>query len=91
MLNADLISQANASWIAYFNSKVGKKLAPTELPASDSSVDVESAWNAFLSKEQSDEKWWTEAKAADEKFTMHITSLVSASYSDDARRDEKCP
>ena len=76
-LTPELISQANQAWLAYFSSKVGKRLSAAELPQSNSSPDVEASWQGFLGKEKSDEKWWTEAKVSDEKFTMHISSLVS--------------
>lgn len=75
-LTEALISQASQARSTYLSSKLLKHLTPNEHPQTESSADVDAIWALILSKESSDEKWWSEAKAADEKFTMHIASLV---------------
>ncbi|KAG8917169.1 hypothetical protein FRC01_002626 [Tulasnella sp. 417] len=74
VLSESLLAQANEAWHAYFTSK----LKGVAQPKSDSPADLDAAWSELLTKEKSDEKWWSEAKAADEKFTMHIASLRKA-------------
>lgn len=69
-LSQALITQASEAWTTYFNKNLGARLTPSE-------ESPDAAWQKLLEKETADEKWWNEAKAADEKFTMHIASLVS--------------
>ncbi|KAG8860564.1 hypothetical protein FRB96_003818 [Tulasnella sp. 330] len=77
-LSEALITQSSEGWTAYLKSKVLGRFPPNDQPKAESAVDVDAAWNLVLDKEKSDEKWWAEAKAADEKFTMHIASLRKA-------------
>ncbi|KAG8991512.1 hypothetical protein FRB90_001314 [Tulasnella sp. 427] len=73
-LSESLITQASEAWRAYFSSKLGKS---AQL-GSGTPADIDAAWSELLAKERDNEKWWSEAKAADEKFTMHVASLRKA-------------
>ncbi|KAG9009680.1 hypothetical protein FRB94_011685 [Tulasnella sp. JGI-2019a] len=83
-LSKSLITQSSEAWSKYFTSKVLARFSPNDRPKTESAADVDAAWLHVLEKEKSDEKWWSEAKAADEKFTMHIASLRKAKLGIDA-------
>ncbi|KAG8901425.1 hypothetical protein FRB99_005313 [Tulasnella sp. 403] len=70
-LSPELVSQVKDAWTAYLTSKLKKVLTPSGL---STSPDTEATWTWVLEKERTDDQWWSDAKAADEKFTMHISS-----------------
>lgn len=77
-LTPALLDQIRDSWIYYFRSKLVKGLPETQKPIPG---QEERAWEDVLRLADQDATWKSACMARDEKFEMHLTSLVRYSRS----------
>ena len=76
-LDQELIDLAHLSWEKYLTSKVLKTIPAAELEAQ--SDHLMGKW-AYIQARILDEQWLAAAQARDEKFAMHISTLVRFIY-----------
>jgi hypothetical protein len=72
-LTQELVDLAQLSWEKYLVSKVLKNVAKSELAAQPSHISAQ--WN-YVQARALDPSWADAAQAKDEKFTMHMNTLV---------------
>jgi cysteinyl-tRNA synthetase len=76
VLTSEILETTHAAFGSYLESKLVKCL-PTfiERPSGSSSLEH---FDAIVNKDQTDEAWAAEARTKDEKFGMHVASLIRA-------------
>lgn len=68
-----LLDQVRTSWGSYLRSQLGKGLPEHTKPVEG---QEEKAWESIVALADSDAAWKSACIARDEKFGMHLTSLV---------------
>jgi cysteinyl-tRNA synthetase len=68
-----LLDQVRSSWVSYYRSQLSKGFPDEQKPVDG---QEERAWEGILALADNDNAWKSACIARDEKFGMHLMSLV---------------